>query len=244
MNAFGPIAGLLVLASAPAAQGAEIAPNPERRAARAESMVSLGIGIQKVLRVPGLTAIGVGNQDIIDARAAGESQVVVVGRSEGETTLLLFRRDRSPLACTVRVKQWEERWIDELADLVMPRPALKIIRIGDWQFFDGEITTLEELERVAAALELFPKFVKNRAHLDPDLVREALEQTNADLLRHGLNGVRATSLGGAPVLEGTVEHEDDIRKANAIAEAHLGALLRGMEALRKGTPGAENREVP
>jgi Flp pilus assembly secretin CpaC len=59
------------------------------------TQVQLIPGGQKVLTVPGLTRLAVGNADVADIKALGNNQVLLVGRAPGETTVRIWRQGGS-----------------------------------------------------------------------------------------------------------------------------------------------------
>src|SRR5690606_12934762 len=62
------------------------------RSAAAESVIHLGVGTQKVLKIRGgIQRIAVGNPEIADVRPLGDGEILVVGVREGRTTLLVWR---------------------------------------------------------------------------------------------------------------------------------------------------------
>ncbi len=57
----------------------------------AQQPLSLAVGAQKRLTVPGMHRIAVGDDSIADIKTLGENELVVIGISAGRTTLLVWK---------------------------------------------------------------------------------------------------------------------------------------------------------
>ncbi|HEY3448381.1 MAG TPA: VIT domain-containing protein [Myxococcales bacterium] len=94
---FGPDRG----AKQPAAQPAPkdkpktvyIPPAPGR--GTGEETISVGVGGQRVINVPGVARIAIGDPSMADVKPLGSTQLLIVGQQEGETTLLIWKADGS-----------------------------------------------------------------------------------------------------------------------------------------------------
>ena len=61
--------------------------------ARADDQtITLGVGTQKVIQVPGVQRVAVGDSEIADVKVLGNNnEILVIGVAEGRTTLLVWR---------------------------------------------------------------------------------------------------------------------------------------------------------
>jgi len=69
------------------------------------STISIGVGIQKVISVPGVARIAIGDRSVADVEVAGDSQILLIGQSEGATTLLVWKSTGARLAYLIRVQR-------------------------------------------------------------------------------------------------------------------------------------------
>lgn len=58
----------------------------------AQKPLSLAVGGQKSLTIPGLQRIALGDPDVADVKTLGNSEFIVVGITAGHTTLLVWKR--------------------------------------------------------------------------------------------------------------------------------------------------------
>jgi hypothetical protein len=68
-----------------------------------ETAIELKVGAMKVIQIPGLARIAVGDQEIADIQAAGKDEVVVTARSPGKTTILAWVRSGTKKSYLVTV---------------------------------------------------------------------------------------------------------------------------------------------
>jgi pilus assembly protein CpaC len=55
-----------------------------------EERITLRVGRTKILKVPGLSRVALGDRSIADVKTEGENAVRLQGMSEGKTTLLVW----------------------------------------------------------------------------------------------------------------------------------------------------------
>ncbi|HLV61244.1 MAG TPA: pilus assembly protein N-terminal domain-containing protein, partial [Fredinandcohnia sp.] len=188
--------------------------------AEAESTIHLGVGTQKVLKVRGgIARIAVGNPAVADVRPLGDKEILIVGVREGRTTLLVWRNSGAQESHLLVVRKVStEDLADEVRALLGDREGLYVRAAGDQVIIDGEAHTPEDHRRVQAVLELYPD-VRSMARVAPTARRLAVEEINRELQRAGLRHVFAQVVGARLFLEGHVESEADLRKAELIVAA-------------------------
>src|SRR3989304_2798667 len=69
------------------------------------STISLGVGTQKVITVPGINRIAVGDPAIADVKTIGNNQVLIIGAGEGKTTLLIWKGSGQRVSYLVSVRK-------------------------------------------------------------------------------------------------------------------------------------------
>src|SRR5690606_35992760 len=188
--------------------------------AEAESTIHLGVGTQKVLKVRGgIARIAVGNPAVADVRPLGDKEILIVGVREGRTTLLVWRNSGAQESHLLVVRKVStEDLADEVRALLGDREGLYVRAAGDQVIIDGDAHTPEDHRRVQAVLELYPD-VRSMARVAPTARRLAVEEINRELQRAGLRHVFAQVVGARLFLEGHVESEADLRKAELIVAA-------------------------
>lgn len=190
------------------------------RSAAAESTIHLGVGTQKVLKIRGgIHRIAVGNPEIADVRPLGEGEILVVGVREGRTTLLVWRANGAQDSHLLVVRKVStEDLADEVRALLGDREGLHVRAAGERVIVDGEAYTPEDHRRVQAVLELYPD-VRSMVRVSPHARSLSVAEINQELRRVGLRHVVAQAIGGKLFLEGHVESEADLRKAELVVEA-------------------------
>jgi|GEM_PF-296194 len=190
------------------------------RPAEAESVIHLGVGTQKVLKIRGgIQRIAVGNPEIADVRPLGDGEILVVGVREGRTTLLVWRTSGARDSHLVVVRKVStEDLADEVRALLGEREGLFVRAAGDRVIIDGEAYTPEDHRRVLAVLELYPD-VRSMVRVTEHARNLAVAEINRELQRAGLRHVVAQAIGGTIVLEGHVESEVERRKAELVVAA-------------------------
>lgn len=198
------------------------------RPAHAESTLHLGIGSQQVVSVRGgISRIAVGDPNVADVRPLGDGQVLVVGIQEGRTTLLIWRASggRESYRLVVRRVSIEET-ADEVRRLLGDREGVVVRTAGDRVVIDGNAYTPEDHRRIVEILELYPD-VRSLVQVDPHARQLAVREINEALARAGLRHVGARVVGSAIFLEGSVESEEEVRKAELIVRS-LGEKVESL----------------
>lgn len=192
--------------------------------AQQEQVIHLGTGVQRPLTVPGtIQRIAVGNPDVADVQPLGSSEVLITGVDEGRTTLLIWRRGESRLSYIIDVRhESPESTRESILSLLGDIEGVQARIIGDRVVVDGETLTNEDYERVQRVADLY----KDKKDKVVFLVRVGMGQNRAaarNLMRvfseQGLKSIVVNVVGNTLFLEGTVESEDDLKKAELIVKA-------------------------
>src|SRR4051794_1412122 len=86
-----PVLLALALAAGPAA------------AQEQDQTIRLGVGAQKILSVPNVQRVAVGDPGVADVKPLPGGQLLIVGSAEGRTTLLVWNGAGKPISYTLRV---------------------------------------------------------------------------------------------------------------------------------------------
>jgi len=104
--------------------------------------VSLAVGTQKVIDIPDLTRVAVGDPTIADIRVVGRTQLLIVGAKTGTTTLNVWHTgSANPTSWTVLVSATLPSTGPRLTvqvghTLTHPAPNLQRVAIGDPEIAD------------------------------------------------------------------------------------------------------------
>ncbi|MGC4120911.1 MAG: mucoidy inhibitor MuiA family protein [Myxococcales bacterium] len=129
--------------------------------------IMLGVGTQKVLNVPGLARIAIGDPATCEVKPLGSSQLLMVGMAEGRTTVLAWKTDGTRVSYTVSVRKKDpNESIEEVRKLLGDREGISVRMIGDKVFLDGYAYTEDDKERVDQIVALYPS-IKSFVKLAP-----------------------------------------------------------------------------
>lgn len=188
--------------------------------AQEEQSVAIGVGTQKVINVPGIARIAIGDSGIADVKVLGTSQVLIVGKAEGRTTLLLWKSNGSRLNFMVNVRKKDpNELIEEIKRLLGDREGITVRMVGDRIYLDGYAYTTDDKERVDEICQIYSGNVQSFVKYAPNAKKLVANNLNAALQRAGLKNVQATVVGTQIFLEGSAESEEDVEKALKITKA-------------------------
>lgn len=173
-------------------------------------------GGQEVLRLPGLTRVAVGKEEIVDVKALNNGEVLLVGKQKGRTTLTLWVNGR----VTSRAVVVDDGRSSELARMVHDAvsPGLKVEEYNGRFVVDGVVDSVEDLERLKAIVAGEAN-VTLLVTLNPRVLPVVAEMITTQLQREGLKTARAICVGGKIFLEGSVADQAESQKAQLIADA-------------------------
>lgn len=183
------------------------------------STISLGVGTQKVLPVPGIARIAVGDPSIADVKTIGNNQVLIIGAGEGKTTLLIWKSSGQRISYLVTVrKQDPNEVISEIKKLLGEIEGVTVRMVGDRIYLDGQAYTTQDADRIDQVVGLYPN-VKSFVKIAPNAKKLVAQNLNAAFQKAGLRNVQANVVGSTIFLEGSVESQQDLQKAELITKA-------------------------
>ena len=181
------------------------------------SVLTLGVGQQKVLQLRDVARVAIGEPEVADVKQVGGGDLLITGVGEGRTSLLVWKAGGARSSYQVVVRRQDPReLVSEVRALLGEREGVQVRVVGERVVLEGETLTADDYERVQKVAELFPSltsFVRPSASARR-LAAEALTRT---LQRSGFRGVSAAVLGGGLVLEGWVESKEDLKRLELIA---------------------------
>jgi pilus assembly protein CpaC len=188
-------------------------------AAQEGSSISLGVGTQKVITVPGIARIAVGDPSIADVKTIGNNQILIIGAGEGKTTLLIWKTSGQRTSYLVSVrKQDPNEVISEIKKLLGDIEGVQVRMVGDRIYLDGQAYTTQDADRIDQVVGLYPN-VKSFVKIAPNAKKLVAQNLNAAFQKAGLKNVQANVVGATIFLEGSVESQQDLQKAELITKA-------------------------
>ncbi|MBJ6765202.1 secretin [Corallococcus sp. H22C18031201] len=183
------------------------------------STVSLGVGTQKVVSIPGLSRVALGDPSVADVSTLGTSQLLITGKQEGKTTLLVWKTSGQRVSYNVTVrKQDPNEVISEIKRLLGEIEGVSVRMVGDRIYLDGQAYTTQDADRIEQVVSLYPN-VKSFVKIAPNAKKLVAQNLNAAFQKAGLRNVQANVVGATIFLEGSVESQQDLQKAELITKA-------------------------
>jgi pilus assembly protein CpaC len=184
-----------------------------------ENVINLGVGAQKVLTIPGVTRVAVGSQDVAEVKAIGNNQILVTGTGEGRTTLVIWKGSGQRVTYVVIVrKQDPGEVMTEIRKLLGDIEGVTVRMVGDRIFLDGQAYTSQDADRIDQVVNLYPN-VKSFVKVAPNAKKLVAQNLNSAFSKAGLKNVQANVVGSTIFLEGSVESQQDLQKAELLVKA-------------------------
>ncbi len=181
--------------------------------------ISLGVGTQKVITVPGIQRVAVGDAAVADVKTIGNNQLLIIGAAEGKTTLLIWKSSGQRVSYLVSVrKQDPNEIISEIKKLLGDIEGVTVRMVGDRIYLDGQAYTQSDADRIDQVIGLYPN-VKSFVKIAPNAKKLVAQNLNAAFQKAGLKNVQANVIGSTIFLEGSVESQQDLQKAELITKA-------------------------
>jgi len=183
------------------------------------SVIALGVGTQKVITIPGITRIALGDPNIAEVKTIGNNQVLIVGQAEGKTTLLIWKSSGQRVSYLVAVRRQDpNEIIAEIKKLLGEIEGVSVRMVGDRIYLDGQAYTTQDADRIDQVVSLYPN-VKSFVKIAPNAKKLVAQNLNAAFQKAGLRNVQANVVGATIFLEGSVESQQDLQKAELITKA-------------------------
>jgi len=155
MNACGPLrwpSGALLLALAC------LSAIPARAAT--DQLLSLQVGELRVLAVPDVARVAVGDGQVVNAVTTEEKEVIVFARREGSTVLQVWSEDGTRRRFDIEVAPEGARRVQQELRAVLERiPNARISNVGDKFIVEGDDLSDADRERLAQLGQRYPQLV-------------------------------------------------------------------------------------
>src|SRR4029079_6684849 len=123
-------------------------------------------------------------------------------------------------------KQDPNEVISEIKKLLGEIEGVTVRMVGDRIYLDGQAYTSQDAERIEQVVGLYPN-VKSFVKIAPNAKKLVAQNLNASFQKAGLKNVQANVVGATIFLEGSVESQQDLQKAELITKA-LGEKVENL----------------
>lgn len=186
----------------------------------AEETINLAVGQQRTLNVAQMAKLAIGRDTVIEAKPLSPTQVLVTALAPGQSELEVIKSNGQSQKFTVVVTAIDAKQVSkEIKRLIGDREGISVNVQGDRIFLEGFALTLDDMQRVNQVAQMYPQVVKNQVKLDPSAKNMVAQQLNSSLQRAGLRGAVATVVNSTVFLEGKVDNEGDMKKAELVMKA-------------------------
>ncbi len=187
-------------------------------AAQEGGNITLGIGQQKTLSVPGVTKASIGNEEVASVKSVGASEILLTGLSEGRTSLLLFKSSGRITYSVVVHRQDPREVVSEVRALLGDREGVQLRIVGDRIYMDGEALTTDDFERVQQITQLYPN-VRSFVRASNNAKKLAAQNLVGSFQKAGMKNISVNVYGATIFLEGSVESKEELQKADLLVHA-------------------------
>lgn len=133
---------------------------PISAAATTMSLLSLQVGEVKVLAIPDVARVAVGDGHVVNAVTTDEKEVIVFARHEGSTSLQAWSADGQRWQYQIDVAPEGMRQTqDELRSVLERIPGARLTVVGDKLVVEGDDLSDGERERVAELAKRYPQLL-------------------------------------------------------------------------------------
>lgn len=182
-------------------------------------VVQVEVGKAVVLTVHNLRSVSIANPEVADVQILGPDHLGVLGKSVGNTTLILIADGRT---FTLDVQVVSEPFLRERLLALISVPTVQVEIVKGTIVLSGTVPSQQDKERIAALARLFAATVIDLLKVEePKLAEEEVKvvlPSPEEIEREiGIEGVKVKVIGDSIVLEGTVSSPEDAARAEKIA---------------------------
>jgi len=126
----------------------------------AQEQFELQVGEVKVLSMPGVARVAVGDGHVLNAVTTEEKEVIVFARNPGSSAVHLWAEDGTRRSYQIEVvAQGVYQQEAELAQMLARIPGVRLGRVGDKLVVEGDALTDADRERVAVLAARYPQLL-------------------------------------------------------------------------------------
>lgn len=197
----------------------------------------LGVGEQRLLRIPEIRRFSFGNRSLVQGVVRGGG-LLLKGSSPGQTDLWVWLEDGSAEHRSIQVERGQP------LDL-SPRLKSGLSRLSEAEVYAtasgvvlrGRLTSLDESARVLALAEGFPKEVLDETELGPEALGLCSRKLSATLARSlWAERLTVSSEGGRAEIGGSLATPGESLRARSMLRAACPAARFAVETLPDAAP--------
>src|SRR5579862_6718153 len=122
--------------------------------------ITLYHGEVQVLDLANVTRIAVGNGAVLQANVVASSQVVLIGASEGTSSLRVWTRSGAQFTYEVRVRNFDVGQIlRDVQDLLAGEPGISARQVDGHVLIEGDYTAARTASRLQALMKIYPQII-------------------------------------------------------------------------------------
>jgi pilus assembly protein CpaC len=136
---------------------------PALAASKLSANLTIFAGQVRVLELPGVERVAIGNGAIIGATVVSEKQVIVIGELAGATNLYIWLRSGTQINYEVIVtndnvsRAGQERLLQELKSLLASFTGLQVSAVGDKLIVDGVYPNDDAAAKIQKIVKAYPQ---------------------------------------------------------------------------------------
>ena len=189
--------------------------------------IYLVIGQQKTLRFKSMRKIAIGDPNVADVKVLDKSRVLLTAKGVGKTTLIIFKKSGEQVNHLVTVSAQDAKSIlTEISQIMGDREGISARLVGDKVVLEGKAYTTDDYNRVSKVVEMYPQVV-SFVKLNPKAKAMVVKQLHDSLNQAGLKDIMVSMVGTELFLEGSVESQQDLKKAELVTTA-LGEKVQNL----------------
>ncbi len=182
-------------------------------------VIRMVVGEQKTMQYTNIEKVIIGNSRVADAKRIDDNTFVLFAVDSGRTNMTIRRSGAPSISFSIIVTQEDVKSvISEVQKLLGDREGINVRPVGDRVIIDGRAITTEDYRRVQEVATMYPQ-VKSFVAVYPGAKKLVADQLNLEIKKAGLKNVEATVVGTKIFLEGSVESNADLQKAELITKA-------------------------
>lgn len=128
--------------------------------AREVTLLRMQVGEVRVLAVPDVARVAVGDGHVLNAVTTEEKEVIVFARNEGSSALQVWSADGARQRFDVEVApEGARRTEQELREVLGRIPGVSLASVGDKLVVEGDSLSDDDLQRVEALAQRYPQLL-------------------------------------------------------------------------------------
>lgn len=184
--------------------------------------IKLVVGEQKLIEYSNIDKVSIGDPNIADIQVVQNSQVLIIGKGEGNTSIIIWNKEGKTSIVRLEVQSTDpKKLIEELKEILGNIEGLSLKIVGNKVVMEGSLLSKEEYEKVIKVSELYGNKILNFVKLNPNYNKILADKINKAFKDAGIYGVTIRYEGNTFFLEGSVPDEKIAQKAMAIASSML-----------------------